>query len=202
MKTDKAKPIKWSENIILADADYVDSVAFDLIVNFERMLGRPLPQADFSQWVVDVALDGNMRPGSHETQVVLLHDNSKSRMENFNPSDYDGKLNGTAFKDGKLGEFIINSIAVDGKIANKESSMSDLLHTVLGQQDVKRIMLIPDDDTRPAISRLLRNADEDKHITLFAMQPFEGGNFRQEILGYSLMNALGIRASEIDKLGQ
>ena len=31
---------KWSENVILVDADYVDRVAFNLIVNFERMLGR------------------------------------------------------------------------------------------------------------------------------------------------------------------
>ena len=30
--------IAMSENIIIADADYVDSVAFNLIVNFERML--------------------------------------------------------------------------------------------------------------------------------------------------------------------
>jgi len=38
---------------------------------------------------------------------------------------------------------------------------------------------------------------DDKRITLFAMQPMPGGNFRQEILGYSLMNALGISANEI-----
>jgi hypothetical protein len=30
------------------------------------------------------------------------------------------------------------------------------------------------------------------------MQPMPGGNFRQEILGYSLMNALGIHADELD----
>ena len=30
--------IKWSENVILVDADYVDKVAFNLIVNFERMI--------------------------------------------------------------------------------------------------------------------------------------------------------------------
>ena len=29
------------------------------------------------------------------------------------------------------------------------------------------------------------------------MQPLEGGNFKQEILGYSLMNALGIKGSEL-----
>lgn len=62
-------------------------------------------------------------------------------------------------------------------------------------------MLIPDaekagvyDDVRQA----LRYVDDSKRITVFAMQPMEGGNFRQEILGYSLMNALGIRGEEIE----
>ena len=37
---------KWSENVIIIDGDYVDSVAFNLIVNFERMIGRHIPEAD------------------------------------------------------------------------------------------------------------------------------------------------------------
>lgn len=47
---------------------------------------------------------------------------------------------------------------------------------------------------RKALSRI---DDEGKRITLLAMQPLTGGNFRQEILGYSLMTALGIKADEI-----
>ena len=43
----------------------------------------------------------------------------------------------------------------------------------------------------------LRHADDEKRITVLAMQPMEGGNFRQEILGYSLMAALGIRGEEL-----
>jgi hypothetical protein len=44
----------------------------------------------------------------------------------------------------------------------------------------------------------LRHADDaDKRITVFSMQPQAGGNYRQEILGYSLMAALGIKADEI-----
>ena len=39
--------------------------------------------------------------------------------------------------------------------------------------------------------------DADKRITVFSMQPQAGGNYRQEILGYSLMAALGIKADEI-----
>ena len=35
MNTLDTNNIKWSENVIIADADYIDRVAFDLIVNFE-----------------------------------------------------------------------------------------------------------------------------------------------------------------------
>ena len=56
------KEQKWSKNVILVDADYVDKVAFDLIVNFERMLGRRIPQADMARWLECVALDGGLRP--------------------------------------------------------------------------------------------------------------------------------------------
>ena len=55
--------IKWSENVILVDADYVDKVAFNLIVNFERMLGRRIPQADLARWIDCVALDGGIHEG-------------------------------------------------------------------------------------------------------------------------------------------
>ena len=39
--------------------------------------------------------------------------------------------------------------------------------------------------------------DECGPANFFAMQPMEGGNFRQEILGYSMLSALGIRGDEI-----
>ena len=43
------------------------------------------------------------------------------------------------------------------------------------------------------------DADDEKRITVFAMQPMPCGNFRQEILGYSLMNALGIKGEEVSR---
>ena len=89
---------KWSENVILVDADYVDKVAFNLIVNFERMLGRRIPQADMAHWLDCVALDGGIRQGDHEIFVVLIHDKGKAAMENFKPGLY-ADLNEKAFKD-------------------------------------------------------------------------------------------------------
>ena len=103
--------VRWSENVMLVDADYVDKVAFNLIVNFERMLGRRIPQADIARWIDCVALDGGIREGEHETLVVLIHQKGKQGLENFMPSSYE-ELNGKAFKD-HLGEFAISAYPIE-----------------------------------------------------------------------------------------
>lgn len=202
MKTAQNNPVKLSENIIIADADYADRVAFDLIVNFERMLDRRIPQADLSQWLVDLALDGGLKPGKHETQVVLLHGKNTAKLENFSPSDYDADLHGKAFKDDSLGEFVINALPIE-PFTTKQDMLFDMVKTVLEHPEAHRVMIVPnaeDDDTWNMLRRMLRDVDDDeRHITLFAMQPMEGGNFKQQILGYSLMNAMGITQAEIDR---
>lgn len=196
----KEENIRLSENLIIADADYIDRVAFLLSVQFERMLGRRIPPADLSQWAVCIALDGGLRPGNHEIQLVLVHDPQQTRMENFVPADYAADLNGRAFRDEQLGEFIVNAYATND-LASKADYLTDLLQTAVGHREVKRIMLIPDaedGETYERVRRSLHDADtEGKRVTVFAMQPMAGGNFQQEILGYSLMNALGIKANEI-----
>ena len=60
MNPQEASNVKLSENVILADADYIDYVAFQLSVQFERMIGRRIGKADLSQWAVDMALDGGL----------------------------------------------------------------------------------------------------------------------------------------------
>ena len=192
--------IKWSENVIIADADYIDKVAFDLIVNFERMINRRIQSADMAQWAVCIALDGGLREGEHETQVVLIHDKQKMAMQNFRPANYEKDLNAQAFKDEKLGEFIISSYPTEEKMVGKDDFLLDVARTVCNAKEVKRVMIIPNSEDGDAYDRLrdmLRQVDDEKRVTLFAMQPMAGGNFRQEILGYSLMNALGISADEI-----
>ena len=192
---------KWSENVILVDADYVDKVAFNLIVNFERMIGRRIPQADIAKWIDCVALDGGIREGEHETLVVLIHRKDKTKLENFTPSDYGKELNGKAFKD-HLGEFTISAYPIEN-IAGGEDYFTDALQLITGQKEVKRVMVIPDAENAyiyNKVREILNRLDDDddpKRITVFAMQPMPGGNFRQEILGYSLMAALGIRSEEI-----
>ena len=167
---------KWSEHVILVDAEYVDKVAFDMIVNFERMLERRIPQADMAQWLECVALDGGLRPidrgeklevrGERNVQVVLIHEKNRQQMDNFLP-----------------GKFI------------------DSLQIIANAAEVKRLMVVGDSDhIYNKVREALRKADPDKHITVFTMQPMDSGNFRQEILGYSLMAALGIKSEELNKV--
>lgn len=190
---------KWSENVIIADGEYIDSVAFNLIVNFERMIGRHIPNADMARWLDCIALDGGVKEGEHENQVILLHQPGNKALQNFSPSSYSDDLDGKAFKDS-LGEFLLCSYQVE-KIVSKEDFIIDILRTAANHKDVKRIMLIANTDDGNMVDMIrhaLKDVDDDKRITVFAMQPIAGGNFRQEILGYSLMNALGIKSEEIN----
>lgn len=192
--------IKWSENVIIADADYIDKVAFDLIVNFERMINRRIQPADMAQWAVCVALDGGLREGEHETQMILIHNEQSKKMQNFCPADYEKDLNAQAFKDARLGEFVISSYPTEEKMVGKDDFLVDIARTVCNAKEVKRVMIVPNSEEGNAYDLLrdmLRKVDDEKRVTLFAMQPLPGGNFRQEILGYSLMNALGISANEL-----
>lgn len=193
--------IRWSENVMVIDADYVDKVAFNLIVNFERMLGRRIPEADLAKWMDCIALDGGLREGDNQTQVVLLHSKNKQRMENFKPSDYSTELTDKAFKD-HLGEFVLGAYPAEEDVVDYGDFFADVVELVTAQKTVKRVMVIPNAEDgyiyNKVRAKLNRIDDEEKRITVFAMQPMTGGNFRQEILGYSLMAALGIKADEIN----
>lgn len=192
------KSVKWSENVIIADAGYIDRVAFNLIVNFERMIGRRIPKADMARWIDCVALDGGVREGDNDVQVVLIHDRGRSELENFAPGNLAEELNGKAFKDN-LGEFTISAFPVED-IVSRDDFFADVVEAACAGKETKRIMIVPDTERAglyDSLCHILRRVDDEKRVTMFAMQPMTGGNFRQEILGYSLMSAFGIRSDEL-----
>lgn len=202
----------WTENVIIVDADYVDRVAFDLTVNFERMIGRRIPQADMARWVECIALDGGLRPAATavpgasaqglaphpSTQVVLVHDTGRQRMDNFAPGQFADELDGKAFT-GNLGEFMFTCPSPEG-MTTKEHLLLDTLQLVAQAKGVKRLMVVPSEEHFDSVRQLLRRFDDDdRRTTVFTMQPLTGSiPFRQEILGYSLMAALGVKSSELN----
>ena len=190
------KAPQWSENVIIADGDYVDRVAFNLIVNFERMIGRRIPNADMARWLDCIALDGGLREGAGSVQAIFIHSEGKAALDNFTPGNYSDALDGKAFRD-HLGEFLISAVEAKAP-ADPARLFVESAQLVCAAPEVKRVMLIPDADRHyDELRHALRRVADDKCVTVFAMEPMPGGNFRQEILGYSLMSALGIRADEI-----
>ena len=190
---------KWKENVILVDADYVDKVVFNLTVNFERMLERHIPQADMAMWADCVALDGGLRLGDNEIQVVLIHSKEKEEFDNFNPSNFALEYIGKAFKD-HIGEFIFSAYPVEDELVSYGDYFAQSMQYIASQEEVKRLMVIPnaeDEDIYNKVRAGLRQMDGDKDITLYTMQPTAGGKYKQEMLGLSIMAALKITSEEI-----
>ena len=187
---------KWSETVILADADYTDAVAFDLIVNFERMLGRRIPKADLPHWLVCVALDGGVPTGQNEIQVIFVHDKEKKTMDNFIPSDFGKELDGKAFRDETLGEFTVSSVRAEN-LVSKEDFFIQSLEALADEKSIKRLIVVPDMEQYGLRVKSVLGRTEGKDITLLAMEPQTGRNFKSDILGYSLMSALGIHSEEL-----
>lgn len=192
---EKAGQAAWSETVVLADADYMDRVAFDLIVNFERMIERRIPPADLARWLDCAVLDGGLRPGDNAVQAVFLHDKARQAFAHFVPSRFADELDGQAFRDN-LGEFSLFACAVEDIVSPADFYVQSL-ETLLAAPAVQRLVLVPDMETYGQRVRRVLSADHGKDVTLLAMEPQPGTGFAQELLGYSLMNALGIRADEL-----
>lgn len=201
------KSVKWCENVILVDGDYLDKVVFNLIVNFERMLARRIPNADLPHWLDCIALDSGLRPttdNQNNVQVIFLHKNGK--LANFNPNDY-SSLNGKAFKDD-IAEFSLIDAPIGDSVEemlNMENVFCDVLQPLLLENDIKRLMLVPNAEVyinkvKQTLKTTLSSSDNPpKDIFVFAMQPIAANSFKSEILGYSLMSALGISSKEIEE---
>lgn len=201
---------KWSANVILVDADYLDNVARNLIERFERLLGRQIAKGSMAVWADCVALDGGLRPGDNQIQVVIIHPKEKRGLNHLDPSDFAEHLSGKAFKDN-IGEFVFDCYPAEEEFVDYDDFFVDALQLITAQKEVKRLMVVTHAENAllyNKVREVLNGADDEKAITIFSMQPatdgespsdgMQGKKIRQEILGYSLMAALGIKAEEIE----
>lgn len=187
---------KWSEHVILVQADYLDRVAFDLTVNYERMLNRPIPKADLAHWLVCAALDGGVTPGANELQVVLIHSKEKKQLDNFLPASFDKELDGKGFDDPHLGTFSISSLKIENLVSGADF-FTQAFETLVDAKEVKNLIVVPDTDTSVFdLLAILERTDGEKNVTLLTMEPSSSRRIHTEILGYSLTSALGVRGDE------
>ena len=199
-----AENVKLAENVILVDVAYFNDVVKDLKRYFELQLGRPLQNIYVEEWASYLALDSGVRDKDNNIEVLFVQDSQSNRWVHCDPSDVNKDLNGVGYTN-QLGEFTFTSVSSEGLVPRANLYL-DLLNIALNSADVKRLMLVPFIDDYGAklmevLDEYLRNADTEnsKRLFLFNMdEPAHPLGCKWDLLGYSMMRALGIKAEELE----
>lgn len=185
---------QFKENVILVDAGYADEVARGMRAYFQEKLGRDLPQADMADWLVCAALDGGVPADGRGVQCFLLHRPNMQNLRCFAPDDLSKGLDGVAFKDESVGEFLLACLP-DYSPAGADF-FCECVRALLGSKEVKRLVLVPDmAKSGEELAHLMNEEKSDKQVTLLGMTPQEG--FNHVMLGFSLLHAMGVTSEEI-----
>lgn len=187
--------MQWSENVILVDADFLDSLVQDFITNFERMINRPLGKLDLCHWLDCLLLDVEVKEGEHDNFVAFLHKKGNKGLKFVNPGDFKEFLSEKAFKDC-LGEFSLGSFPIED-IVSRGEFMNDALKAAMESDKTQHILVIADMDAYGTQICKTANGETKAQVTLFTMRLIPSGKYKQQILGYSVMSGLGIRSDEL-----
>ena len=189
--------LKFAKKVILIDATYINKVTKDLNQHFEQVVGRKLPKADLPIFLECVAMDAAIQPGEHTLQVLFVYDKQHLVMEAFNPGDLKKDLNDVAFK-SQLGEFQLNTFE-PSDIADRETFFLESVKLVADAKEVKHLVVIPSEtEYGDKLPEIFEKVDGKESIYVLGMNPLEASDkFRWEMLGYAVLQALGIRSDEI-----
>ena len=194
--------IQFEETVIVMDAVYVDKTTGDLIQYFSKVINRSLSTAYLSLMLEILALDAVLRPSDkdekkREIQTLLIYDEKQPIMKHIVPNDLAQKLNNVAFE-SNLGEFVLNTYHSSGMTRQPEYLL-DALRLVADAQEVKRLIVVADDAfISNKVLPLLNEVEGKESITLFSMNPSSADkDVKWEMLGFSILRALGIRSEEL-----
>ena len=189
--------LKFAKKVILIDATYINKVTKDLSQHFEQVVGRKLPKADLPIFLECVAMDAAIQPGEHTLQVLFVYDKQHLVMEAFNPGDLKKDLNDVAFK-SQLGEFQLNTFE-PSDMADRETFFLESVKLVADAKEVKHLVVIPSEtEYGDKLPEIFEKVDGKESIYVLGMNPLEASDkFRWEMLGYAVLQALGIRSDEI-----
>lgn len=189
--------IKFADTVILMDAAYVDRVAGDLSKHFGEVVDRKLPKADLPVLLECLSLDGGIPLGENAIQVLFIYDEESKKMGAFQPSDLEKELNGVAFR-SQLGEFALYAFNPSG-MAGREELFLESLKVVADAKEVKRVIVVPaEEEYGDKVPAILNKVEGKEKMTVFGMNPPDGeGTYQWEMLGFAILQSLGIKADEL-----
>ena len=189
--------LKFAEKVILIDAAYINKVTKDLSQHFGQVIGRELPKADLPIFLECVAMDAAIQPGDNVLQVLFVYDKDENKMDAFNPSDLKNELNDVAFK-SQLGEFQLNAFE-PSDMADRESFFLEAVKLVADAKEVKHLVVVPSEsEYGDKFPEIFDKVDGKESIHVLGMNPpVSSDKYQWEMLGYAVLQALGIRSDEI-----
>ena len=189
--------LKFAEKVILIDAAYINKVTKDLSQHFGQVIGRELPKADLPIFLECVAMDAAIQPGDNVLQVLFVYDKNESTMDAFNPGDLKKELNDVAFK-SQLGEFQLNTFE-PSDMADKEAFFLESVRLIADAKEVKHLVVVPsENEYGDKLPEIFEKVDGKESIHVLGMNPpAPSDKYQWEMLGYAVLQALGIRSDEI-----
>lgn len=199
---------KLSEHMVIVDANFADSVAYDFKVNVALKVKRDLPDVDLPAFLVCCALDGGLEPGENEVMNLLVCHKGETKMGHLAPKDIAEELDGKAFEEPKLGEFSCHLLEEpDEDWLGGESLLLQVVRMVMTSKDVKRLTVVADwdeegEDLVEAVQDMVKAAQEEdstpKQVTFVTDRPDEDQPaYTVMHIGYAIMHCLGVGIDEL-----
>lgn len=180
------------ENIILVNADYADTVAKNIGFHFEEQLGRSILPCSLADWLITCALDAGFEPNSQtEIQVIMIHSPRKKQLTSFAPSVFEKELDGQAFREEGLGEFLISCIR-DEDVNKGAPLMEQCIQTVISDKGVKKLAVVTESLDNIEISK------QEKAVSLISMTPTNKADVQHINMGFGLLHAMGIKPEDLE----
>ncbi|NDW13800.1 hypothetical protein D0T50_13005 [Bacteroides sp. 214] len=189
--------LKLPQTVILIDATYLNFVITDLKRNFERMLGRPLQPMDMAGFVTYLSLDFGLPETQSEIQTIFVYEQKETTLIHSTPSNLTTELNGTAFRNGET-EYTFASLSPED-VSTRQELLLELASLITDSKETKNILLVLNmNECGEELATILAESKQ-KKIAVFSMDNSinRPTGYRNEVLAYPMMQALGIKAEEL-----
>lgn len=189
--------IKLPETVFVVDASFLEFATLNLKSFFEQHLGRTLDEIDLSLLFTYLMLDTEISIDDKQVQVLLAYDGETENFSVCSPSSLKEELNGVAFKNEELGEFLFASTTTEGMVSREELFL-DLVRVSCENDNVKNIVLLTREDEYSQELRNLIEENKNKNISQFGItkQPLST-TITYFLFAYPAMKAMGIRGDEL-----
>lgn len=199
---------KFSEHVVLIDANFADSVAYDFKVNLALKVKRELPDVDLTEFLMCCSLDGGLEPGDNEVMALLFCHKGETKMGHILPRNIKDEVDGMAFTEPQYGEFMCSMLEEpDDELLGGDSLISQVAQLVLASPDSKSLTIVCDwQENAEELIEVINDAAQEarekggssKVVTLICDHPDEEQpNYNVLHIGYAIMHCLAVQIDEL-----